>query len=293
VRVVPASADNGPFLSCFFPAFNEGANIGAVLDEALATLPRFAESFEVIVVDDGSSDDTAAIVREYAMRHPEVRLVSHERNLGYGEALQSGLKASRGRVVFFTDGDRQFRLEDIARLLPAFETADLVAGFRIDRSDPWYRMAVARVYHWALRAVYGIRFHDVDCAFKLIRREVLDAVLDKLESRSAFISPELLIRARLAGFRTVEVGVPHYPRVAGKAKGVTFQVVMRTLQEMRTLRAHLRRPAGTPAPVPAAESVVQTNPPPGPADKPALEVVLPPSQAPESPLEAVQPASSF
>ncbi len=227
------------FLSCFFPAFNEEENIAAVLEEALATLPRFAETFEVIVVDDGSSDGTAGVVAAFESERDEVRLVSHEVNKGYGEALRSGLNAARGDAVFFTDADRQFRLEDIARLLEHYDESPIVVGYRLKRSDPRHRLFVARVYHAALKAVFGLRVRDVDCAFKLLDRAALEQIRPALVSRSAFISPELLIRAQTAGVTVTEVGIPHYPRAAGRPKGATPKVIARTIKEIFVMRARL------------------------------------------------------
>ena len=232
------------FLSCFFPAFNEEENIAAVLEEALATLPRFADEFEVIVVDDGSSDRTGEAVTAFAAAAPEagterVRLVSHEVNRGYGEALRSGLNAARGDAVFFTDADRQFRLDDIERLLEHYATSPFVVGYRLKRNDPRHRLFVARVYHATLKAVFGLRVRDVDCAFKLLDRAALDRVRPDLASRSAFISPELLIRAQMAGVAIAEVGVPHYPRAAGRPKGATPKVIARTIKEIFVMRRRL------------------------------------------------------
>lgn len=228
------------FLSCFFPAYNEEANVSGLLDEALATLPEFAERFEVLVVDDGSTDRTAEIVRDYAARYPQIRLVQHEQNLGYGHALRTGLEQSAGDAVFFTDADLQFHLSEIGSLLSAFETADVVVGYRIKRRDPWHRLVIAGVYHVVLRTVFDLHVRDVDCAFKLFERRVVDSLVGELESRSAFISPELVIRAELAGYRITEVGVTHYPRTAGKSGGATVEVILRTIREMRNLRADLR-----------------------------------------------------
>jgi glycosyltransferase involved in cell wall biosynthesis len=232
------------FLSCFFPAFNEEANLPKLLDDALVTLPQFAARWEAIVVDDGSSDHTAEIVRDYEARHPEIRLVQHAKNLGYGHALRSGFEASRGTAVFFTDADLQFHLTDISLLLPAFAEADIVVGYRIKRRDPWRRLAVARVYHVALQAMFGLHLRDIDCAFKLVDRSVVDKLLVDLESRSAFISPEMIIRAQLAGMTIQEVGIEHYPRTAGKPKGATPTVIARTIGEMVRLRGALRGAQG-------------------------------------------------
>jgi len=229
-----------PSLSCFFPAYNEEPNIARLLDEVVATLPQFADQWEAVVVDDGSNDRTASIVRDYAALHPEIRLVQHKNNLGYGHALQTGLKESTGEAVFFTDADLQFNLCDIGELLPAFADADVVIGYRIKRRDPWHRLVVAGVYHTVLRTMFDLHVRDIDCAFKLFDRRVVDTLVGELESRSAFISPELVIRAQIAGFRITEVGVTHYPRSAGKSGGASLKVISRTISEMRRLRADLK-----------------------------------------------------
>jgi glycosyltransferase involved in cell wall biosynthesis len=229
-------------LGCFFPAFDEEENIGPLLDEAMATLPALAEQVEVVVVDDGSRDRTSEVVAERARHHPEIRLVRHESNLGYGHALRSGLEATGGEVVALVDGDRQFRMSDLRLLAEALDGADVVAGYRIRRADRRHRLLIAGVYDAVLRAALGLRIHDVDCGFKLFRRAVVDEVTPKLESRSAFISAELLLRAGHAGFRITEVGVPHHPRTAGRSKGATPTVVARTVREILRLRRSLARP---------------------------------------------------
>lgn len=226
-------------LGCFFPAYNEAENIEPLLDEAIEALSTMADRFDIVVVDDGSQDETAAVVERYAVDHPQVRLVRHPSNLGYGHALRTGLERTTGDAVALVDGDRQFRIADLSRLLAHVGEADIVAGYRIERADPAYRLLIARIYHAVLAGVFGLRVRDVDCGFKVFSRTVVDDLTPRLESRSAFISPELLIRAKLAGYTIAEVGVPHHPRTAGRSKGATPRVIARTLGEITRLRRSL------------------------------------------------------
>lgn len=225
-------------LSYFFPAHDEEANLAALVDEALATLPTLADAFEIIAVNDGSRDRTGAIADELTAAHPGVvRAVHHRTNLGYGAALRSGFAAARYELVAFTDGDRQFRVEDLGRLtarLAASDAPDVVAGFRIKRADPLIRTIYAKAYRLANRIFFGLRVTDVDCACKLLRREVLEDV--RVESGGAFFSAELLIKLQAAGRSVVEVGVPHYPRTAGSPTGAKPQVILRAVRDFWRLR---------------------------------------------------------
>ncbi|MFN2465395.1 MAG: glycosyltransferase family 2 protein, partial [Candidatus Dormibacteria bacterium] len=206
-------------LSYFFPAYNEAGNVTPMVEEALRVLPRFAPELEVIIVDDGSHDGTEEEGRRVAAANPRVRYIRHEANRGYGEALRTGITAATGEVVFWTDGDRQFDLNELERLWPELAANDLVVGYRIRRADPPHRRVIARTYNTVLRLVFGLRTRDVDCAFKLVKRSVLERV--EPLSGGAFFSAELLLRARQAGFTVVEVGVNHFPRRVGTAKGAT------------------------------------------------------------------------
>jgi len=247
-----------PELSYFFPAHNEAANVRGLVEEALAALPTLAERFEIIVVNDGSTDETAAIADELAAAHPEVRAVHHPTNLGYGAALRSGFAAARLANLAFTDGDRQFRVADLRRLVdrlnePADPSRppDLVAGFRIKRADPLVRTLYASLYRLANRIFFGLRVRDVDCACKLFRRTALEGVT--VESGGAFFSAELLIKLGALGRRIEEVGVPHHPRTAGRPTGAKPQVILRAIRDFWSLRLRLwaapRRALGRGSPI--------------------------------------------
>ncbi|HEU0244279.1 MAG TPA: glycosyltransferase family 2 protein [Candidatus Limnocylindrales bacterium] len=237
---IPAAA-RVPRLSYFFPAHNEEANLEGLVEEALATLPRIADTFEIIAVDDGSRDGTLAIAERLAAANPDVvRVVHHEVNRGYGGALRSGFEASRYELLCFTDGDRQFRIADLARLTARMaepDAPDVVVGYRIKRADPFIRIAYARTYKLANRIFFGLRVKDVDCAAKLFRREALEGV--RVESGGAFFSAELLIRTLRKGRSIVEVGVPHYPRTAGSPTGARPSVIGRAVKDFWLLRLRL------------------------------------------------------
>jgi glycosyltransferase involved in cell wall biosynthesis len=230
-----------PRLSYFFPAHNEEANLAGLVEEALAALPSLAETFEIIAVNDGSRDRTAAIADEFAAAHPDVvRAVHHPTNLGYGAALRSGLAEARYELVAFTDGDRQFQVADLGRLterLSAPDRPDVVVGFRIKRADPVIRTIYARLYRLANRIFFGLAVTDVDCACKLFRREALEGL--RVESGGAFFSAELLIKLRAAGRSVAEVGVPHYPRTAGSPTGAKPSVVFRAVKDFWLLRLRM------------------------------------------------------
>jgi glycosyltransferase involved in cell wall biosynthesis len=230
-----------PAFSFFFPAHNEAENIGPLVDEALAELPAIAERFEIIAVDDGSKDGTGEIADRLAAAHPDVvRVVHHPINLGYGGALRSGFGAARYPFVGFVDGDRQFRIADLQRLVQRISSADapdVVVGYRRKRADPLVRRIYARLYRLCLLACYGLTLRDVDCACKLFRREALGDI--RLESDGAFLSAELLIKVRARGRRVVEVAVPHYPRLAGRQSGGNPKVILRAVRDFWRLRLWL------------------------------------------------------
>jgi glycosyltransferase involved in cell wall biosynthesis len=244
-QMVAPTARRLPELSYFFPAHNEAANLGGLVAEALETLPRLADTFEIVIVDDGSRDDTPALADALAAEHPAVRAVHHPTNLGYGAALRTGFGAARYGYIAFTDGDRQFKVADLGRLIDRLEAApvtgpgrlDLVVGYRIKRADPLVRTVYANLYRLANRILFRLSVRDVDCACKVFRREALEGI--SVESGGAFFSAELLIKLRASGRRIGEVGVPHYPRTAGQPTGAKPQVVFRAMRDFWALRIRL------------------------------------------------------
>jgi glycosyltransferase involved in cell wall biosynthesis len=226
-----------PGLSTFLPAHDEAENLEAVVADLLRVLPEVAQAFEVIVVDDGSTDGTGALADGLARRDPRVRVVHHPRNLGYGAALRSGIAACRHPFIFFTDADRQFDVRE----LPGFATqrarGDIVVGYRHPRRDPWLRRVNGYLWTVLVRRLFGLRVRDVDCAFKLFPRAALAGL--PLETTGATISTEILVLALRQGYRVVEVPVGHYARPAGRQSGARLGVILRAFRELWRLRRRL------------------------------------------------------
>jgi len=224
------------------PAYNEAENIEAMVADVIEVMDTLTDDYEVIVVDDGSSDGTGQVVESLERRYPQVRLVSHEVNQGYGAAVFSGLINARKELVFFTDSDRQFDLREIEKLLAHIDKADLVVGFRTPRRDPFMRRLNGWGWSALVTLLFGYTARDIDCAFKLMRREVIERVKDKVESRGATFSAEFLVRAKQAGFRIREVAIHgHRPRVAGSPTGARPDVIIRAFKELIRFRIALWR----------------------------------------------------
>lgn len=268
-------------LSLVIPAFNESAVIARAIAEAEAALSPHFPRFEIVVVDDGSADGTAAEVRRALPDAPHTRLLRHEANRGYGAALRTGFEAARFELVAFTDADCQFDLTDLARLAPLAAEAPVVVGYRADRKDPWRRRFLSRGYNVLARALLGTRVRDVDCALKVFRRAVLPGMMPA--SRGFFVNTEMLTRARQLGLGVAELPVTHRPRAGGESK-VSLREVPRTARTLLTFwwREVVRgaRPSLTPA-------VVQTR-----VRRPRAVLSPEPERAPSSPpgLRAAPPA---
>lgn len=230
-------------LTVVLPCLNEADNVATAILEAHRAAELAAHQHEIIVVDDGSTDATATIVADLLDRDPRVRLVMHTGNRGYGAALRSGIGAARMPWILLTDSDLQFDLGEISEFLPYAPASDLVVGWRVARRDPFSRRMNAAAWNWLVRRAFTLPVHDVDCAFKLVRRETV-ADLD-LGSDGAMISTELLVKALNRGARLTELGVHHRPRVAGAQSGADPRVVLRAFLELGRLRRALRRPSGT------------------------------------------------
>ncbi len=224
-------------LSIVLPAYNEEENIESAVAEATAASERLVAEHEIIVVDDGSSDATAAKVKALGEKDPRVKLVAHGRNRGYGEALRSGFLASRLDYVFFTDADLQFDMNELSLLLPYAGTVDVVAGYRVNRQDPLMRRLNAYAWNFLVRMLFYVPARDIDCAFKLFDRRVLGDV--DIESVGAMVNTELMVKLGRRGASVVEIGVHHRPRPAGEARGANLKVIATAFREIVRMRNRL------------------------------------------------------
>ncbi len=234
-----------PDLSLVFPVFDEERNIGPLLDSALALGPRLDAEVEIVVVDDGSRDGSALVIEERRRGDPRIRVIQHACNLGYGAALRAGLREARGELVFFTDADLQFDLAELSSLIRHTTEFDIVAGYRSPRRDPWPRRLIGWLWSATARLLFDLRVRDIDCAFKVFRRHVLEAI--PIESVGAFVNTEILIRARAAHFRIHQVPVSHRRRRFGRQTGANPRVVLRALIELASFYRELQRPLPSPA----------------------------------------------
>lgn len=225
-------------ISVFFPCYNEQGNVKRTVENALAVLERMGADYEVIIVNDGSSDATGSLADEIASRNNRVKVVHHPTNLGYGSALQSGFKAATKDLVFFTDGDGQFDISEMPPLLPLMSQYDIVTCYRINRQDPLIRKINAWCWTKLVCLLFNMKIRDIDCAFKLFKRDSVDTA--KLVSTGALIDAEILARAVRKDSKITQVGVHHYPRTAGTQTGAKLRVIFRAFKELFKLSKRIK-----------------------------------------------------
>ena len=248
-----------PSLSIFFPAYNDAGTIASLALVAHMTARRLTDDHEVIVVDDGSPDHTGELLDEMVRHFPWLKVVHHPKNRGYGGALRTGFETASKDLVFYTDGDAQYDPRELAKLWEALSPdVDFVNGYKIGRSDPLHRIVLGRIYHWFVRSMFGLRLRDVDCDFRLMRRDIFRKVA--LTRSSGVICVEMMKKVQDHGYRIAQVPIHHYHRSYGKSQFFNFPRVARTLLDLTRLwfelvvrKAHLK-------PVGAAGAAVERLP---------------------------------
>ena len=236
----PQTGSNRPHaisISVFFPCYNEEGNVGPTVTKAREVLDRLGADYELIIVDDGSSDDTPRIADKIAAENPAVKVIHHPTNLGYGAALQSGIRAAGKNLLFYTDGDGQFDLAELPPLLPLIGQYDMVIGYRMNRQDNLVRRFNGWAWTKLVQFAFSLSVRDVDCAFKLYKRAIFDDM--RMESTGALISTEILARATRKGYTMTQRGVHHYPRTAGRQTGASPRVILRAFRELWKLRRRI------------------------------------------------------
>jgi len=226
-------------LSIVLPAYNEEANVESAVEQVSAVAQRLGMDYEIVLVNDGSADRTGEIGRELMQRVPNFQLVEHYPNRGYGGSLKAGFAAATKELIAFTPADNQFDFGEISRLLERLDEADIVSGYRTDRQDHFIRKLNAFGWNMTVRLLFGYLCHDIDCGFKLFRREVLEHVT--IVSDGAMIDTEFLAGAKARGFRIAEEPVTHLPRVAGEATGANLKVVVKAFRDLVRFRLRLSR----------------------------------------------------
>ena len=243
-------------LSLVLPAYNEEENIRAVVEQALEVLPQYTDVFEIVPVNDGSTDRTGVILDELAQEDDRVRPVSYSKNKGYGGAVTSGFMATQYEYAMYMDSDRQFDINDLSLLAPFVGRYDIVSGFRMERNDPLIRRINAEIFNVAVRSLFGVHMRDLDCAFKLFRGDQVRAL--DLISTGALIDCEMQAKLRKQGATLVQVGVHHYPRVAGTPTGGSIKVILKAMRDILILWWKMRdyNPPVSPGRTPPDDSVI-------------------------------------
>ncbi|HEY7543341.1 MAG TPA: glycosyltransferase family 2 protein [Blastocatellia bacterium] len=226
-------------ISVFFPAYNDAGTIASMVVLADRTLRQFTNDYEIIVVNDGSADHTAQVLTELESVYPRFRAIHHPTNLGYGGALRTGLSSARKDLIFYTDGDAQYDVREMEKLVPLMTPEiDIVNGYKITRSDPLHRVIIGKIYCWIIKLAFGIRIKDVDCDFRLIRRASYEKV--RLYSSSGTICVEMIKSFQDAGLRFAEAPVHHYHRAYGKSQFFNFKRLFKTFRDLSKLWWRLR-----------------------------------------------------
>lgn len=218
-------------LSVFFPAFNEEKNIQKTVENAVAVLKKLEIPWEILIVDDGSSDTTGLLADELAGKYPNIK-VTHQENGGYGLAMRTGLHNAKYEWIVYTDADGQFDFSEVVNFFPLCCQSDAIWGFRKERRDPFYRSLFSYIWGSSVKLLTGVFLKDINCGFKMFKKTAIDKIKPLKSTRGAMINPELAVKLKKFKFKILEVGVNHYPRTAGIPTGASLKVIIRSYLEL-------------------------------------------------------------
>ncbi len=218
-------------ISAFFPCYNDAGSIGLLVKDVEGTLKEISDNFEIIVIDDGSRDESQKVLEDLRSEIKGLKLIFHKKNQGYGGALKSGLKSATKNLIFYTDGDGQYDPKEITKLIEKMtDNVDVVQGYKIRRSDPFHRQFLGRIYHDLSKILFGLKIKDVDCDFRLIRRGAIRSI--SLHYNSGVVCVELVKKLQNRGFKFAEVGVNHFPRLYGHSQFFNYKRIAKTMFEL-------------------------------------------------------------
>jgi glycosyltransferase involved in cell wall biosynthesis len=230
----PTAVKQETGLSVFFPCYNEQDVLAELTEKTISVLDNLCRDYEVIIVNDGSTDETAQIADGLALKYPPVRVVHHDKNKGYGSALASGFDAARKELVFYTDGDGQFDICELVKLFEPIKSCDIVSCYRQNREDNFIRKVNAFCWNKLVCLIFKIKIKDIDCAFKLYRKEIFEKI--SIESSGALVDTEILVKAYRNGRKITQIPVRHYPRKSGSSSGADIKVILLAFKELFKLR---------------------------------------------------------
>lgn len=223
-----------PSISIFFPCYNDAKSIGNLVNDAISAAKKITPDFEVIVIDDGSKDESPKVLKKLAQKNRKLKLVFHEKNQGYGGALRTGFKTASKDLIFYTDGDGQYDVKELPILLSLMtDDVDFVNGIKMSRHDPTYRIFIGNLYSFVSRWLFFLPIYDVDCDFRLIRQPVLKRI--HLESSSGSICVELVKKSQRAGAKFRQVSVHHLERKWGQSQFFRVDRILNTFFELSRL----------------------------------------------------------
>lgn len=227
-------------LSAFFPAYYDELNIGKVVNQAVKVLNELnLKDYEITIIEDGSPDNTAQVADDLAKQYPKVKVIHHKQNKGYGATLYEGFTSAKFDYVFYTDGDNQFDLEELKKFVSVIPYSDIAIGYRKKKQYSTYRKLTSFVYNFVLRIAFGIDYVDIDCAFKIIKKDLFDKI--KITTKDAFIDAEIMIWASILKYSVTEIGVKHLPRLDGISTAARPSIIIRTIKEIYNFRKELKK----------------------------------------------------